>query len=631
MTSLEQNTPETVENEQPSSVVKTPSPNTKKGNNQLHYSPGITTSNKFDVLTTSIQPVVPSAPPLDTLDVSVGNNPPLDHNKRLLDYLNDLKTTYFHISSKLCSLCGQTSLSSISVDEIKKCSKLQKKDLGELLLAILHNCTALCFDQNLESIGCSKVDAKFENFSSEIKSCIKDNFDRLSKSQNTQFVDIQEQINKLKTYSDNLLQIPNRDTSPSCNTNLYHKHNHVSVNNTVKAFDESIATFLPAELSNRVNEFLESCNKFEENIENGHSVAMFGHPYHYSGSRHNDEHVEIPAPITEVVELVRQKYPDQEINSCLVNKYCGPNSFLPKHSDNEPSINPESVICTISIGHSATVTFSETHGDKSCEHVAEPNSLYVMSKSSQAYWQHQIKTDSTIPENSVRYSLTFRHVDKKISRSTIIIGDSNTRNLKFGTGKGTFGHNMPGKREEAAHIDDINPAACSGYKNIFIHCGINDIKHHRVNTPEKVGQKFENLRSKIDQILVLCPGAKLSVSPILPTKNQQWNKRAIDFNQRLFDYRNKLQGKFVALNFSEFCDQQGLLRNDMGKFHNTEDPLHLGSKGITALVKIIRQRVLSSSMTVYSYSDVVRGHGVSREGTLHDVAQSGPPRFASAW
>ena len=114
----------------------------------------------------------------------------------------------------------------------------------------------------------------------------------------------------------------------------------------------------------------------------------------------------------------------------------------------------------MSVGHSCTVSFSEVHGDKSHEHIAEPNSFYVMTRNSQAYWQHRNDSNSSLPENYTRYSLTFRHVDKKFIKSTIISGDSNTRNLKFGSGKGTFGHNVPGSRAESIHISDITPSAC---------------------------------------------------------------------------------------------------------------------------------------------------------------------------
>ena len=91
--------------------------------------------------------------------------------------------------------------------------------------------------------------------------------------------------------------------------------------------------------------------------------------------------------------------------------------------------------------------------------------------------------------------------------------------------------------------------------------------------------------------------------------------------------------KFVALNFNEFCDNYNKLSDDMGKFWNTNDPLHLGSKGISTLVKIIRKHVYSSvivpSPHVRDYSAVIRGHSVSREGTFHGAAQTFSSRSAA--
>ena len=43
------------------------------------------------------------------------------------------------------------------------------------------------------------------------------------------------------------------------------------------------------------------------------------------------------------------------LNQILVNKYSGPDALLPKHSDNEYDINPDSEILTVSIGDTATV------------------------------------------------------------------------------------------------------------------------------------------------------------------------------------------------------------------------------------------------------------------------------------
>ena len=104
------------------------------------------------------------------------------------------------------------------------------------------------------------------------------------------------------------------------------------------------------------------------------------------GSKHGAKvGTDIPAPISEVLELIKSKYPDKELNSCLVNKYVGPDSSLSRHSDNEPTIDPESDVCTVSLGSKATVKFTEIHGSARAELTVEPRSLYRMSRRSQGF------------------------------------------------------------------------------------------------------------------------------------------------------------------------------------------------------------------------------------------------------
>ena len=71
-----------------------------------------------------------------------------------------------------------------------------------------------------------------------------------------------------------------------------------------------------------------------------------------------------------------------KLNQILVNKYSGPDALLPKHSDNEYDINPDSEIFTVSIGDTATVKFTST---KNCELSVEGRILYSMKRSSQNY------------------------------------------------------------------------------------------------------------------------------------------------------------------------------------------------------------------------------------------------------
>ncbi len=209
----------------------------------------------------------------------------------------------------------------------------------------------------------------------------------------------------------------------------------------------------------------------------------------------------------------------------------------------------------------------------------------------------------------------------------MIIGDSNSRFLKFGTGKGTFGQNIPGERIEAMHINEINPLDCCGFQNIFIHCGVNDIKLYKINTRDKLSSKFNDLKCVINKILVMCPTSKVYVSPILPTKSRDINMRASYFNELLLNFRDsRLYNKFDTLNFNEFVNNSGYLREDCGRYWNPEDQLHLGSKGVRLLVNMIRERVYNS--TIYQsrayreYSAVLQGNGVSGAIRGHGVAVS---------
>ena len=603
--------------------------------NTTNCIPAIPVSNKFHVLETisSHSPETPVTPEASSLPPSqndedehleVGNTDPFNHGKKLFTDINDLRSTYHDISSKILISLGETSLNSITADHIKKCNKLPKKELGEYLLDILRKCSPLCIDSSLETIGDVKSKLQINNLSSEISQCIQHNFEK----QNAVISDIQKQITQLQAYSNSLNpiqhQIPathhhNIGATPTPLSEI--RNVNAPINNPTQAIEGFLNNFMPNELVSELNDFLEQCAEFDENVESGHSVTMFGEPYHYNGSKHSNRIAKFPSPITKVAELLHEKYPEQDFNSCLVNKFSGPSSWLPRHSDDEATIAPESLICTVSIGHSTTIDFKEIHGNETVKHMAEPNSLYAMTRKSQAFCNHCISNNEEMPDHSIRYSLTFRVISKKYTKSTLIVGDSNTKNLKFGTGKGTFGHNMPGKRQEALHINDINPADCCGFSNIFVHCGINNLKSYKINNPSKVTKVFDELKAKIEHITILCPKSRLFISPILPTKNREWNQRAVQFNRNLFTYRNEQFGKFETLNFSEFCNEFGMLSDDFGKYWNQNDPLHLGSKGISTLVKIFREKVNSSiisAATPYrAYSDVVRGHSVSNTTGVH--------------
>ncbi|KAL5271434.1 hypothetical protein ACHWQZ_G001915 [Mnemiopsis leidyi] len=323
--------------------------------------------------------------------------------------------------------------------------------------------------------------------------------------------------------------------------------------------------------------------------------------YEYNGAKAvKPLSTEFPEAITKVVKLIKDKFENSVINQCLINIYQDGSSFLPEHADNEKDIVHGSNIYTVSVGATREVKFRKD-SDSEDERVVsvEGNSLYIMSRKSQDIWKHRIDpvTDGS---QGVRYSLTFRYVSKHNENATIVIGDSNTRFLKFGSGKGTFGDRLPGKRVLAFTIDQITPAECSGYRNIFVHCGINDIRNG--GNAEACANRLIN---KLERICMLCPSSRLNVSPILPTRLQHLNQKALVFNKTLFNYINNCNSKIGSLDFTGFLDSDlSLLDKRFCRFQKQGDPIHLGSTGIFTLASIIRAKV-NSHVDGRTYRDVV--------------------------
>ena len=79
-----------------------------------------------------------------------------------------------------------------------------------------------------------------------------------------------------------------------------------------------------------------------------------------------------------------------KLNQVLVNRNTGPDASLPSHSDDENDINPTSSIFTVSIGNSATVTFTNIKSGEGSELIVEDRSLYRMTKDSQNEFKYQI-------------------------------------------------------------------------------------------------------------------------------------------------------------------------------------------------------------------------------------------------
>ena len=349
--------------------------------------------------------------------------------------------------------------------------------------------------------------------------------------------------------------------------------------------------------------FIEGCT-FES--ENGHSVISFGTTYRYTGSQSSDKVPPIPESLKPLLdkinnvqsEIYRAKYPDQPyltappINSILINKYEGSNSYLPKHSDREATIHPESSIFTLSLGQRCVVKFTERLTGMEVTQTCPNRSLYTMSRRSQEVYDHEIERGSV--SDGIRYSLTFRSISWMNKNSTSLHGDSNTRFLRFGSNKrGTFGEQMPGQKFWAPKIRDIDPVSCMGYSNVVLLCGINDIKESHIKCEKDVADCYAELKLKIKQIKLLSPSTKaVFVCQLLPTKDLTLNRKVNDFNKLLhFDLFPSCKDVEFVEGFGQFVCNRVLAPELSMHFDRLGrlDMLHLNRAGGRVLAGLIKQ------------------------------------------
>lgn len=362
-------------------------------------------------------------------------------------------------------------------------------------------------------------------------------------------------------------------------------------------------------------------------------ACTFGEKYAYVGAP-KDNKSAIPKPLQELIRKILDDEdicaPNDSINQIIINRYSGKSSSLPEHSDDEASIAPESNVFTLSLGCTRTMQFRDLCQKKDETLDVTHRSLYSMSKSSQYYWTHRMCSEGKESSGEVRYSITFRTVGEKFKNSLVIIGDSNTKYLKFSQGKGeqgTFGYTIPGKRVVAFHIEDIKPSDCLGYQNVHLHCGTNNMREGSPGrkpddpAPSDVDAHADTMIEKVVAINRLCPYTSITISPMLPTKSHRLNTRARQYNRRLFTFQDSHPvGKLTkCLNFNEFVAENGLLNEEYGtwdqrtKSFSKKDAIHLGRIGVRRLAALIRQGVLNrNQVNGRSWSEVVeRGRSSS--------------------
>ncbi len=369
-----------------------------------------------------------------------------------------------------------------------------------------------------------------------------------------------------------------------------------SIKRREPAFSDYQEDFLEDGELEMVKHFLQKCKdsgKFSS--ENGHSVVAFGEHYSYVGSKSNDHPDPIPPELEQVIDKLVSEIPLQHRpNAVLINHYTSASadessgSFLPFHCDDESVIIADSKIATLSLGGVRAIRFQHIHepNKEDLELSPAPNSVYCMTRTSQAWYKHGIPAPNSDVDE--RYSITFRCVNSKFNRSILVVGDSNTQNLKFGEGKGKFGESYPGKRVRAADISQINPAECIGYSHVIIVCGTNNLRLEAISHTSQIRTLVDKLKHKLSMIKQLCPKAKITVTPVLPSRLVKMNNNITIFNDLVDNMLARFFKDIWFPSLHHFLDNESLLASNLTR---NNDPIHLGDRGIAGFVSYMKHWV----------------------------------------
>ena len=513
-----------------------------------------------------------------------------------------------------------------------KSQKITKLFLFESLQKFIKHCTRMCdrdsktpsYDASATLSESSSLKLMSDQFASYIKHA-----EASLAAHNTQLSGITTQLCELQSCVDNTRMSRSSPAELNPKSDQAHAPNLTDVHSTptsfstpddMKCYETYDLNFLEPELYDELTEFLSTQQSFVD--ENGHSVLAFGERYGYSGGKAPDTKP-LPDIIAKIIQLINSKF-GCNINSVLINKYLGVASYLPEHSDDESSIDPESDIFTMSVGQTRDVVFTDKFSKVETTLPVEDNSLYSMSRDSQNCFTHKIdKIKEDVLEDRVRFSLTFRTVGSIFRRSTVIVGDSNTKHLAFGDGKGTFGKGLPGKRVQAYKVGDISPIDCLSYANVVIQCGINDIsegsgQYHRKTSDIDVDQIFSEFKGKVSTICKLKKNINVFITPILPTRSVTYNARAVRFNRLIYSQIiDQNYYRCSMLNVSGLCDSS--YRTDLlDASYSRGDAVHLNHRGTRYLANVMKDSIFR----VYNSG---RRNRINSRKPYNVALQSGPP------
>lgn len=100
----------------------------------------------------------------------------------------------------------------------------------------------------------------------------------------------------------------------------------------------------------------------------------------------------MPDDLKNALHEIRTKLPKpaMKFNSCLISCYRSSDNFIAPHRYDEPIINPEFHIVTLSIGANQSIEFTDNDGSIKLDQQLVHRSVLICSRFFQDFWMHGI-------------------------------------------------------------------------------------------------------------------------------------------------------------------------------------------------------------------------------------------------
>ena len=315
---------------------------------------------------------------------------------------------------------------------------------------------------------------------------------------------------------------------------------------------------------------IENSFNFDSKFSSGREACYFGqYDYRYGGRAHKARPFEDNEMLTRISNQVRSLCPNVDFNSVLIHMYCSGDDHIAPHSDNEPNIDCDSSIITVSFGDTRTMKFRKKSPPfTNTDITLSQGEIMIMTRESQDKFDHQICKE---PNRTGRISFTYRLLKPSPPRSSkahkiqILTGSRNeTFDCSlFKNDLVCFSESMYTLRDLGAHRNSIGQA-----DYVLISSGINDLVQLR--TPVHV------LTSHMEQFAkkaaIYHPNTSIlfeSISPIALRADPTGfiNRQINTFNNKMFEL------SLTQDNFKLFDSL------NLGLAHLSRDGIHYTDQG----------------------------------------------------